>query len=141
MDEGKPGRPRVLIRRHVLEIKKETREWLSDELDELKQTFIIGKTARSVGEVLKGAVSHPAGYLSVIGALILAAHTIPGLRDIVVKLEKDAAEAAGEAIEDFLKTGWKNVTEGSAARTESEREMYERWIDDLWNGIKWLFQF
>ncbi len=136
-----PGRPKVLVRRHVLEIKEDTRDWLEEQLDGLKQAFIVGKVSRSVGEVLKGAVSHPAGYLSVTGALIIGAHTIPGIREIVVGFEKKQAEAAGVAIETFVKTGWKSVTEGSAARTEDEREMYERWINDLWNGIKWVFQF
>ncbi len=126
---------------HTLEIEEETRDWLEEQLSGLKQTFVLGKTARSAGEVLKGVVSHPAGYLSVIGALIILAHTIPGIRDFVAKLEAEAAEAAGVAVEEFVKTGWRNVTEGSAARTVEERLMYERWIEDLWKGIQWLFRF
>ncbi len=141
MADDKPGRPRVLVRRHVLEIKEDTRDWLEEQLNGLKQAFIAGKVSRSVGDALKGALSHPAGYLSILGAVILAAHTIPGVREIVVGFEKKQAEAAGVAVETFVKTGWKSVTEGSAARTEDEREMYERWINDLWNGIKWAFQF
>ncbi len=32
-DQEKAGRPRVLLRRHVLEIKKETRKWIDDLFD------------------------------------------------------------------------------------------------------------
>ncbi len=140
-EKNKAGRPRVLVRRHVLEIKEDTRDWLEEQLTGLKQAFVIGKATRSMGEVLKGAVSHPAGYLSVMGALIIAAHTIPGLRDVIIKAETEAAEAAGMAVESFVKTGWRNVTQASAARTEEEREMYEGWISSLWNGIRNYFVF
>ena len=138
--KGAPaGRPRVLVRRHVLEIKEDTRDWIEEQLEGLKETFIAGKAARSAGEILKGAVSHPAGYLSVIGALIVAAHTIPGLKEVVTKLEKDAAEAAGMVVDDFVKTGIRNVTEASSARSRDEREMYEEWVNGLWSFIRSAF--
>ncbi len=131
------GRPPIQHHKHIFSFSPEVEVFLDKALDRVT----LHKSIRAGGEALKGALSHPVGYLSVIGAVILAAHTIPGLRDIVIEFEKVQAEAAGEAVEDFVKTGWKNVTAGSAARTEEEREMYGRWINDLWNGIKWVFQF
>ncbi len=53
------------MRRHVLEIKKETREWLSEELDGLKLVFVAGKGVGAVGETAKGMLSHPMGFASV----------------------------------------------------------------------------
>lgn len=75
------GRPKTLVRRHVLEIKKDTREWLSEELDELKNAFVLGKTARAIGETAKGVLSHPVGFAAVAGpitALLIALLVKPG---------------------------------------------------------------
>lgn len=76
------GRPKTLVRRHVLEIKKDTREWLSEELDELKNAFVLGKTARAIGETAKGVLSHPLGFAAVAGpitALLITLFVKPDL--------------------------------------------------------------
>ncbi len=137
----KAGRPRTLVRRHVFEIKEDTQEWLGEQLDGLKQAFIVGKVSRSAGDALKGALSHPVGYLSVIGGVIIALHTIPGIREIVIEFEKKQAEAAGEIIEIYVKNTWRSISQSSAARTESEREMYEGWINSLWSAVRGYFVF
>ena len=141
MPKGAPaGRPKVLVRRHVLEVKKETREWLSEELDELKQTFIIGKVSRSTGEIVKGIVGHPAGLAAGLAAIAIGAHTIPGIREIVVGIERQAAEAAGESVEVFVRQGLQGIAEGSVERSREEKSMYEGWVDAIWNAIKGAFQ-
>ncbi len=126
---------------HVLNIPEKEQAFIRETVEALKDAYLQVHGIKAAGRVLAGALSHPVGYLGVVGAVVLAAHTIPGLREIVIAFEKKQAEAAGEAVEDFVKTGWKSVTEGSAARTAGEREMYEKWIDDLWKAIKWVFRF
>ncbi len=126
---------------HVLNIPEAEQEFIRETVKDLKDAYLQVHGIKAAGRVLQGALSHPVGYLSVIGAIIIAAHTIPGVRDAVVAFEKKQAEAAGVAVEEFVKTGIRNVTEGSAARTEDERLMYEQWIDSLWDGIRWVFQF
>ncbi len=130
-------RPPIQHHKHIISFDPAAEELVRD----LKDAYLQVHGIRAAGRALQGALSHPVGYLSVVGAIILAAHTLPGIRDVVIGFEKKQAEAAGVAVETFVKTGWKSVTEGSAARTEDEREMYEQWINDLWSGIKWAFGF
>ncbi len=130
-------RPPIQHVRHFLVIDDGTQ----DLIRELKDAYLQVHGIKAAGRALAGALSHPVGYLSILGAVIFALHTIPGVRDVVVKFEKEQAEAAGQATEEFVKNTWRSVSEGSAARTENEREMYEGWIQSLWNGIKWVFQF
>ncbi len=126
---------------HTLEIEEDTRDWLEEQFDGLKQAFVVGKVSRSVGDALKGALSHPVGYLSVIGGVIIALHTIPGIRDVVIEFEKKQAEATGEILEIYVKNTWRSVSQSSAARTEDERQMYEGWINSLWNAVRGYFVF
>ncbi len=133
----KAGRPRVLVRRHVLEIKEETREWIEEKILPLVLQVPIVK---AVGQSLRGALSHSTGYLSIVGAIILAAHTIPGLRELVIGLETAAAEAVGRSVETFVRDSWRAVSEASEARSEEEREMYEEWIAALWRAIEPAFR-
>ncbi len=130
-------RPPIQHHKHIISFDPGAEALIRD----LKDTYLQVHGIRAAGRALQGALSHPAGYLSIVGAIILAVHTIPGIREAVIGFEKKQAEAAGQAVETFVKTGWKSVTEGSAARTDEERQMYERWINDLWNGIKWAFRF
>ncbi len=130
-------RPPIQHHKHIISFDPAAEELVRD----LKDTYLQVHSIKAAGRAFQGALSHPAGYLSIVGAIILAAHTIPGIREAVVGFEKKQAEAAGIAVETFVKTGWKSVTEGSAARTTDEREMYERWINDLWDAIQWVFRF
>ncbi len=75
-DQGKPGRPKVLIRRHVIEVKKETREWIEKMIGVVTTRQIAGKSLRAMGEAAKGLLSHPAGLLVIAaGSITLAALT------------------------------------------------------------------
>lgn len=112
---------------------------LEEKIDSVLDRVTIHRAIQAGGEAVKGAVSHPAGYIGVVGAIIIALHTIPGISDVIINLEKQAAEATGRTVEEVVKGGWRSVTEGSAARNENERAMYERWINDLWNTIRGLF--
>ncbi len=47
--KGKAGRPRVLIRRHIIEVKKETRSWIEEQLGSFTDTRTFGKTGRVIG--------------------------------------------------------------------------------------------
>lgn len=75
MAKEKPGRPKTLVRRHILEIKEDTRNWLEEQIGELREAFVVGKTARAIGETAKGVLSHPVGFAAVAGpitALLIA---------------------------------------------------------------------
>ena len=112
---------------------------LEEKIDVVLDRLTIHRAIQAGGEAVKGALGHPAGYLGVVGAVVIALHTIPGISEFIINLEKKAAEATGRAVERVVKDGWKAVSEGSAARSSDEREMYERWINDLWNAIRGLF--
>ncbi len=49
MAKEKAGRPRVLIRRHVLEIKEDTQDWIEDTIDRFTEQRTFGKNSRIVG--------------------------------------------------------------------------------------------
>lgn len=88
----KQGRPKTLVRRVIFEIKEDTQEWLSEELNGLKQAFIVGKASRGIGEVLKGILSHPVG-VGVFAAVLAAIGLKLGLVD-KSKTESVLIEAA-----------------------------------------------
>lgn len=43
------GRPKTLVRRHVLEIKKDTRDWIVDQFETFTDKRKFGKTSRIIG--------------------------------------------------------------------------------------------
>ncbi len=121
------GRPKTLVRRHVLEIKEDTRKWIGAQLGELKQTFIVGKATQSVGEVLKGAVSHPVGFAlvaapvvaSVIALLLQFAKSkkvdAPGGETLVHELERSINMVLFEPTpSDQSTVAWVNAWRGFA---------------------------
>ncbi len=61
MAEGKAGRPKVLLRRHVIEVKKETREWIEEMIGTVTTRTIAGKAIEAGGRAARGFLSHPAG--------------------------------------------------------------------------------
>ncbi len=110
--KAKAGRPRVLIRRHVLEVKEDTREWIEGMVDEIRNAFILGKVTRSAGETLKGAVSHPVGFLAVTGAttaillkLGLFKEEIAAIQELILGALA-ATREAGEETRQALDTAW-----------------------------------
>lgn len=66
------GRPKTLVRRHVLEIKKDTRDWLEEQIEEVKLAFIAGKGAGAIGDALGGFLGNPAAVPLLMGALMTA---------------------------------------------------------------------
>ena len=72
-EKEKPGRPKTLVRRHILEVKADTREWLSEEFDELKSAFLAGKGIGALGEASEGLLSNPLLLVGVVGAVVAGA--------------------------------------------------------------------
>ncbi len=64
----KAGRPRVLVRRHVLEIKEDTQEFIEDLMDK----WLAGKAIGATGEAVKGFLGNPSIGIWLIGALVAA---------------------------------------------------------------------
>lgn len=46
------GRPKTLIRRHILEIKEDTREWIVDQLDTYTDRRKFGRNSRVIGAAI-----------------------------------------------------------------------------------------
>ncbi len=90
------GRPKTLVRRHVLEIKEDTQEWIEEQITRVLTIQIAGKAARTLGEVIKGAVSHPVGYLGV--SVVLAGFTI-----WITRKKEERTRAIQDATTGFLK--------------------------------------
>ncbi len=90
MAEGKAGRPKVLLRRHVIEVKKETRDWIEEMIGMVTTRHIAGKGLRAVGEAAKGLLSHPAGLLAIAaGSITLAALTPWGRDKLGIKTDDE----------------------------------------------------
>ncbi len=69
-EQNKAGRPKVLVRRHVIEVKKETREWIEDLIGTVTTRTIAGKAIEAGGRAARGFLSHPAGLIVIAGAWI-----------------------------------------------------------------------
>ncbi len=72
------GRPKTLVRRHVLEIKEDTRDWLDEKIDRAldiaQQKVLIEPVSATLGNpvalpILTGAVGVIVGYLVLRGKL------------------------------------------------------------------------
>ncbi len=89
------GRPRVLLRRHVIEVKKETREWIEEMIGVITTRQIAGKGLRAVGEAAKGLLSHPAGLLVIAtGSITLAALTPWGRAKLGIETDDEGIVTA-----------------------------------------------
>ncbi len=49
------GRPKTLVRRHVLEVKEDTRDWIEEQLERFTDNRSFGKTSRVVGAAIAAA--------------------------------------------------------------------------------------
>ncbi len=112
MPEGKPGRPKVLIRRHVIEVKKETREWIESLLDVQVNKVLGVSTGRSVIKALGRAASHPVGFIAIsasITALLiklgLAKEEIAAVQEWATGVAASAGET-GEKARRLLERAW-----------------------------------
>ncbi len=82
MAEEKLGRPKTLVRRHVLEIKEDMRDWI----EELADKYLVGKSIAAVGDSLQGLLSNPIAFPVLAGAVLTAlgiAVGKPGVESIV----------------------------------------------------------
>ncbi len=70
----KAGRPRVLVRRHVFEIKEDTRDWI----EETAQKFVL---EHEVAQVAKGFVSTNAGAIMAAGGILVTLMSFKPTRD------------------------------------------------------------
>ncbi len=112
MAEEKPGRPRVLVRRHVLEIKAETQVWLEEMVGKL----LVGKSITAAGESLGGLLGNPTAFPILAGAVATALGVSLGKEGIesVVRWftaiqgvfdapDEDARRSAGDDLIDAMK--------------------------------------
>lgn len=59
-------RPPIQHHKHIISLAPETLE----AIESVRQTFLLGKVARTVGEAAKGVLGHPVGFIAVVGPLI-----------------------------------------------------------------------
>ncbi len=55
MAKSNAGRPKVLVRRHVLEVKEDTREWIEETIAQFTDRRTYGKTSRVIGAGIAAA--------------------------------------------------------------------------------------
>ncbi len=67
MVEDKPGRPKVLVRRHVLDVKKETREWIDERLEGFLSTHDVSKIR--IGRILGAGITAAGTYMMAVWAI------------------------------------------------------------------------
>lgn len=117
-DEG-PGRPRTLVRRHIIDIKPDSRAWLAEQFDSFRTTFAVTEiargTVRSAGEVLKGAVSHPIGIAIIAGSLTAILTGVFGgsgsKEDDLIEKVKEQLKAGDLAVPDVFFEVWRTTYE------------------------------
>ncbi len=112
MAEGKAGRPKVLLRRHVIEVKKETRDWIEELAHDLLNKNVAAGVGKQVISALGRAASHPVGFIA-ISASITALLIKMGLakEEIVAVQEWGSGVAAalgetGETARRLLDRAW-----------------------------------
>ncbi len=52
MEGERRGRPKTLVRRHVLEIKKDTRKWIVEQLESFTDGRSYGRSSRVIGAAI-----------------------------------------------------------------------------------------
>ncbi len=125
----KPGRPKVLVRRHVLEIKEDTREWLDEKIEE-----VLGVTRlKTALEPLSATLGNPAAFPIITGVIGVGIGFLV-LRGILSKdpTREEVAMKAGE-LADWLAP----ILEGAADVTVEALQTVSNTIRD---GIVWLWE-
>lgn len=117
MVDGKPGPPRIFVRRHILDIKEDTQEFLNEQINKVIAVRTAGRTIEAAGEVLKGAVSHPIGIAIVAGSLTALLIGIyggggPKENELIDKV-KDQLDKGGIPVPDVFFEVWKTTYEVS----------------------------
>ncbi len=112
MAEGKAGRPKVLLRRHVIEVKKETREWIEELAHSLLDKNVAAGVGKQTISALGRAASHPLGFIAIsasITALLikmgLAKEEIAAVQEWATGVAASAGET-GETARRLLNRAW-----------------------------------
>ncbi len=117
LGEASPGRPRVLVRRHVLEIKEETQEWI----EELADKYLVGKSIGALGESLQGLLGNPVAFPVLAGAVLTALGVAVGK----------------EGVESIVK--WFEAIQGIYAATSDDERRKE--ADNLIESMRAVIDF
>lgn len=117
MTKEHPGRPKNFTRRHIIEIKEDTREWLGEQVTRALTLKYAGEATRTVGEVLKGAVSHPIGIAMVGGFLTAYLIGLFGGKgeegDTLMEKVKEQMEEGNVPVPDVFFNVWETTYEVS----------------------------
>ncbi len=71
------GRPKTLVRRHVLEIKEDTREWLEEQME-------LFLTKKATADIAKSFLSTNAGAIIASLGVMTTLMAIPQTRELIV---------------------------------------------------------
>ncbi len=112
MAEGKAGRPKVLLRRHVIEVKEDTREWIEELAHALLNKNVAASMGKQTISALGRAASHPVGFIAIsasITALLikmgLAKNEIAAVQEWATGVSAAAGEA-GDKARRLLERAW-----------------------------------
>lgn len=119
----KPGRPRVLIRRHVLEIKEDTQEWLEEQIG---RVLLVQPVTATLGNPVAFPVLF--GFAGLFGGALLLKILYPN----VLEAPRHAVEEAAKGIADII--------EKNLPQPEPTLDGEEHTADKLWKGIVSLWE-
>lgn len=100
MGGEKPGRPKTLVRRHILEIKGDTREWLDEKIDQVLEVARLKILAEPVAATLGNPVAFPL-LIGLGGSLMAIIYLKWRFPDPLAQSESIVRDVA-RAIADFL---------------------------------------
>ncbi len=112
MAEGKAGRPKVLLRRHVIEVKKETREWIEEFAHSLLNKNVAAGIGKQTISALGRAASHPLGFIAISASITALLIKLGLAKEEIAAVEEwsqswmSAAGETGEAAKRILQRGW-----------------------------------
>ena len=100
-EDAKPGRPKVLVRRHFLEIEEKTRQWLDEKIERGFELVQLKAALGPVSATLGNPVAFPivAGLGGAFIAVLYLKLRFPDKQAQAESEVRKAAEAIAEAIE------------------------------------------
>jgi len=106
MVEPGPGRPKILVRRHFLEIEKETRAWLDEKIDAVLELARIKIAVDPVSATLGNPVAFPilAGGFALVAAVVYLKLRFPDPLAQAEQTVREVAEDIAKAIEETKAT-------------------------------------
>lgn len=123
------GRPKTLVRRHVLEIKEDTRDWLDEKIEDIlgvsRLKTALGPVSATLGNpvalpFIAGSIGVAVGYLLLRGKL----PEFPTTEDVISKAQ-EVADWLGGVLQ-----GGADITEGALIATSNA----------IRDGIVWLWE-